>query len=92
MVKATQQFVVLAHFSDGHVEDATRWSKYTSVNSAVASVDERGKVAISGAGEGAGPGLDPLLDPSAVGASGAGSTDWDNSAELFDFSGVSNGA
>jgi hypothetical protein len=52
-VKATQQLVVLAHFSDGHVEDATRWAKYTSVNSAVASVDERGKVAISGAGEGA---------------------------------------
>ena len=52
-VKATQQLVVLAHFSDGHVEDATRWAKYTSVNSAVASVDERGKVTISGAGEGA---------------------------------------
>ena len=52
-VKATQQLVVLAHFSDGHVEDATRWAKYTSANSAVASVDERGKVAINGAGEGA---------------------------------------
>ncbi|HEY2414674.1 MAG TPA: DUF1549 and DUF1553 domain-containing protein [Pirellulaceae bacterium] len=52
-VKATQQLVVLAHFSDGHVEDATRWAKYTSVNSAVASVDERGKATISGAGEGA---------------------------------------
>lgn len=52
-VKGTQQFVVLAHFNDGHVEDATRWAKYTSVNSAVASVDERGKATISGAGEGA---------------------------------------
>src|SRR6478735_1673174 len=39
--KSAQQLVVLAHFSDGHVEDATRWAKYTSVNSAVASVDER---------------------------------------------------
>ena len=28
----TQQLVVLAHFSDGHVEDATRWAKYTSAN------------------------------------------------------------
>ena len=28
---STQQLVVLAHFSDGHVEDATRWAKYTSV-------------------------------------------------------------
>lgn len=52
-VKGTQQLVVLTHFSDGHVEDATRWAKYTSVNSAVASVDERGKATINGAGEGA---------------------------------------
>ncbi len=52
-VKGTQQLVVLAHFNDGHIEDATRWAKYTSVNSAIASVDERGKATISGAGEGA---------------------------------------
>jgi hypothetical protein len=51
--KAAQQLVVRAHFSDGHVEDATRWSKYTSVNSSVASVDERGLVTITGAGEAA---------------------------------------
>jgi len=52
-VKAKQQLVVLAHFSDGHVEDATRWAKYTSVNGTVASVDERGLVSIAGAGEAA---------------------------------------
>ncbi len=51
--KATQQLVVLAHFSDGHVEDATRWSKYTSVHSAVATIDERGLATIVGAGEAA---------------------------------------
>src|SRR5207244_2765478 len=51
--KATQQLVVLAHFSDGHVEDATRWSKYTSVNSAVATVDDRGLATITGPGEAA---------------------------------------
>jgi len=51
--KSTQQLVVLAHFSDGHVEDATRWAKYTSVNSSVASVDDRGLASIMGAGEGA---------------------------------------
>jgi hypothetical protein len=51
--KATQQLVVLAHFSDGRVEDATRWSKYTSVNSAVASVDDRGLATITGPGEAA---------------------------------------
>lgn len=49
----TQQLVVLAHFSDGHVEDATRWAKYTSVQGTVAGVDERGKVTIIGAGEAA---------------------------------------
>lgn len=47
----TQQLVVLAYFSDGHVEDATRWAKYTSAQSSVASVDERGLVAIAGPGE-----------------------------------------
>src|SRR5207302_215796 len=40
-------------FSDGHVEDVTRWAKYTSVNGTVASVDDRGRVSISGSGEGA---------------------------------------
>ncbi|HZN37004.1 MAG TPA: DUF1549 and DUF1553 domain-containing protein [Pirellulaceae bacterium] len=49
----SQQLVVLAHFSDGHVEDATRWAKYTSVQGTVAAVDERGKVSITGAGEAA---------------------------------------
>jgi hypothetical protein len=52
-LKASQQLVVLAHFSDGHVEDATRWAKYTSANTAVAGVDERGKVTITGSGEAA---------------------------------------
>src|SRR5262245_39364909 len=52
-LKSTQQLVVLAHFSDGHVDDATRWAKYTSANASVASVDERGKVTFTGAGEGA---------------------------------------
>jgi uncharacterized protein DUF1553/uncharacterized protein DUF1549 len=51
--KATQQLVVLAHFSDGHVEDATRWAKYTSVNSSVATVDDRGTTTITGPGEAA---------------------------------------
>ena len=49
----SQQLVVRAYFSDGHVEDATRWAKYTSVQGSVAAVDERGKVTITGAGEAA---------------------------------------
>jgi uncharacterized protein DUF1549/uncharacterized protein DUF1553 len=52
-LKATQQLVVLAHFSDGHIEDATRWSKYTSVHGSVASVNDRGLATITGAGEAA---------------------------------------
>ncbi|QDU30230.1 hypothetical protein ETAA8_53490 [Anatilimnocola aggregata] len=52
-VGTEQQLVVLAHFNDGHVEDVTRWSKYVSTNSSVASVGEHGKVKITGSGEGA---------------------------------------
>jgi hypothetical protein len=49
----TQQLVVLAHFSDGKVEDVTRWAKYTTVNRSVAMVGEHGEVQIVGSGEGA---------------------------------------
>ncbi len=49
----TQQLIVLAHFHDGHIEDVTRWAKYTSVNTAVATVGDRGEVQIVGSGEGA---------------------------------------
>src|SRR4030095_14017819 len=52
-LNAMQQLIVLAHFSDGHVEDATRWAKFTSVNGTVASVDDRGLVTITGSGEAA---------------------------------------
>ncbi|MEX2120956.1 MAG: DUF1553 domain-containing protein [Pirellulales bacterium] len=49
----TQQLVVLAHFSDGHTEDVTRWAKYTATNESVAQVDETGNVRVMGFGEGA---------------------------------------
>jgi hypothetical protein len=45
--------IVMADFSDGHVEDVTRWAKYTSTNHSVCSVDDRGVVKILGSGEGA---------------------------------------
>lgn len=60
-----QQFMVLAHFSDGHREDVTQWAKYTSTNESVAQVNdiaqtgvgqtggEIGEVKIVGHGEGA---------------------------------------
>ena len=50
---AEQQLLVRAHFSDGHVEDVTRWAKYTSLNSSVANVSDRGLVEITGEGEAA---------------------------------------
>lgn len=50
---ASQQLVVRARFTDGHVEDVTRWAKFTSVNATVASVDDQGLVKVIGFGEGA---------------------------------------
>lgn len=47
------QFLVQATFNDGHVEDVTRWAKYTSANESVARVDESGEVEVAGYGEGA---------------------------------------
>lgn len=48
---AQQQIVVLAHFSDGHVEDVTTWAKYRSTDEAVASIDGQGLAKITGPGE-----------------------------------------
>lgn len=50
---ASQQLTAHAHFSDGSVQDVTRWVKYTDANAAVTQVDEQGKVAVMGFGEGA---------------------------------------
>ncbi len=48
-----RQLRVHAHFDDGHVEDVTRWAKYTTSNSSVATVGDRGTVMVTGPGEGA---------------------------------------
>jgi hypothetical protein len=47
-----QQMLVLAHFSDGSTQDVTRWAKYTAADATVCSVEEGGKVKITGHGEG----------------------------------------
>jgi len=49
----SQQLIVQAHFSDGHVEDVTRWCLYTSTNQSVAIADDHGRVQVMGHGEGA---------------------------------------
>ncbi|SPE41471.1 conserved hypothetical protein [Candidatus Sulfopaludibacter sp. SbA3] len=50
---AEQQIVVRARYSDGHTEDVTRWVKFSSTNEGVATVDDNGRVKMTGAGEAA---------------------------------------
>jgi hypothetical protein len=50
---AKQQMIVMAYFSDGHVEDVTHWAKYTSTNMAVGNIEQDGQLTITGSGEGA---------------------------------------
>lgn len=51
---AEQQLVVRAKFSDGRLEDVTKWAKYTSNDEGVAQVeDATGKVKMLGQGEAA---------------------------------------
>src|SRR5918993_2152936 len=52
-VGSEQPLLVRAHFSDGHAEDVTRWVKFSTNDGAVASVDQRGTVAVNGPGEAA---------------------------------------
>jgi hypothetical protein len=49
--EAEQQLLVRAKFSDGHIEDITRWAKFTSGDLGVANVDDSGRVKMSGHGE-----------------------------------------
>ena len=48
---AEAQARVKAIYSDNHAEDITRWAKYATADSGVASVDDDGKVKIQGSGE-----------------------------------------
>ncbi|MCC6589552.1 MAG: DUF1549 domain-containing protein [Bryobacterales bacterium] len=50
---AEQQLVVRARYSDGRIEDVTRWVKFTSNNEGVATVDDNGRVKMTGRGEAA---------------------------------------
>ncbi|MDX1983312.1 MAG: DUF1553 domain-containing protein [Bryobacteraceae bacterium] len=48
-----QNIVVRARYSDGRLEDVTRWVKFSSNNEGVALVDDYGKVRMTGHGEAA---------------------------------------
>ncbi len=50
-VGATQQALVRALFSDGHTEDVTRWAKFNSNDTTIATVDDTGKITVTGYGE-----------------------------------------
>lgn len=48
-----QDVLVRAHYSDGRVEDVTKWAKFASTNETVAKIDNSGRVSVIGSGEGA---------------------------------------
>jgi hypothetical protein len=50
---AEQQLAVRARYADGHSEDVTRWVKFSSSNEGAATVDDWGRVKMTGAGEAA---------------------------------------
>lgn len=47
----SQDLLVRAHYSDGRVEDVTRWVKFSSADETVARVENDGKVTVIGPGE-----------------------------------------
>lgn len=51
--KETLQIVVRVWYSDGRVQDVTRWAKYNSSEDLVATVDGDGKATVAGHGEAA---------------------------------------
>jgi hypothetical protein len=48
-----QQLLVRARYSDGRLVDVTRWSRFSSTNEAVATIDDAGLASVIGSGEGA---------------------------------------
>lgn len=50
---ASQQVLVQATYSDGRVEDVTRWAKFGTTDETVAKVDDAGRLKVEGHGEAA---------------------------------------
>ena len=48
---ARAQLRVVAHYSDGHAEDVTRWSRFSTADENVAVIDEHGALQVKGPGE-----------------------------------------
>ncbi|MCH2203789.1 MAG: DUF1553 domain-containing protein [Fuerstiella sp.] len=49
----SQRLLVVAHYSDGHTEDVSHWTRFTSSDETVAHVDTNGIATIVGPGKGA---------------------------------------
>lgn len=49
----TRALVVKARFTNGRIEDVTRWAKFNGTNSSVLQVDDAGNIKVVGHGEGA---------------------------------------
>ena len=49
----SEQFKVLAHFSDGSTREVTHFAKFTATDTSVATIDDEGLVQVAGHGEGA---------------------------------------
>jgi hypothetical protein len=49
----SRQFTVTATYSDGSSRDVTRWTRFTSTDESVATIDPAGRVTVVGHGEGA---------------------------------------
>jgi hypothetical protein len=49
----SQNIVVQATYSDGRVEDVTRWTKFGSTDETVAKIDDAGRLTVEGHGEAA---------------------------------------
>jgi hypothetical protein len=47
------QMIVRAHYSDGRIEDVSRWAKFNATDESVSTVSENGRVKVIGPGEGA---------------------------------------
>jgi hypothetical protein len=47
----TQQVLVRARYSDGHMEDVTQWSRFSSSQDLVATASDSGRVTVAGHGE-----------------------------------------
>ncbi len=48
-----QQLIARARYDNGRIEDVTHWAKFSSADEAVATVDEHGRVTVTGPGLGA---------------------------------------